>query len=144
MITASKISHFLLQLYIIKSNNFHPTSAFNYEFHTLSHPTIFLTALRRSKECLSIPAGTQENLQPIPLVPLINIRPSLPLRSIICRGVQSLTWKTQSQLRSQFPPEMTLLKSQQNSQTCLKSNFLFTPVHSNIYFKRFSRWLESS
>ena len=42
----------------IKSYKFHPTSAFNYEFHTLSHPTIFLTARGRSKEFLSIPAGT--------------------------------------------------------------------------------------
>ena len=30
------------------------------------------TARRRSGECLSIPVGTQENLQPIPFVPLIN------------------------------------------------------------------------
>ena len=46
--------------------------------------------------------------------------------------------KTQSHLKSQVPPEMTLLKSQQNFQNRLKSNFLFTPI-SNIYFKRFSR-----
>ena len=32
----------------------------------------------------------------------------------------------------QFPPEMTLLESQLNFQTYLKSNFLFTPI-SNIY-----------
>ena len=51
--------------------------------------------------------------------------------------------KKHSHLNSQFPPEMTSLKSQQNFQTCLKSNFLFTPI-SNIYFKRFSRWLESN
>ena len=51
--------------------------------------------------------------------------------------------KTQSHLKSQFPPEITLLKSQQNFQTRLKSNFLFTYI-SNIYFKRFLRWLESS
>ena len=63
---------------------------------------------------------------------------------IVRRGVQSPTCeKTQSHLKSQFPPEMTLPKSQQNFQTCLKSNFLFTPI-SNIYFKKFSRWLESS
>ena len=43
--------------------------------------------------------------------------------------------KTQSNLKSQFPPEMTLLKSQQNILTHLKSNFLFTPT-SNIYFKK--------
>ena len=30
-----------------------------------NHPTTFLTAHGRSKECLSIPAGTQENLQPM-------------------------------------------------------------------------------
>ena len=79
MITTSKLSHFLLQLYIMKSYNFHPTSAFNYEFHTLTHThlTIFLTAQRRSKKCLSIPLGMQENLQHIPFVPLINIRPPL-------------------------------------------------------------------
>ena len=46
--------------------------------------------------------------------------------------------KTQSHLKSQFPLEMTLLKSQQNFQTCLKPNFPFTPM-SNINFKRFSR-----
>ena len=73
MITTGKISHFLLQLHIIKSYNFHPTSALNYEFHTLSQSSIFLTA-HRSKECLSIPVGMQENLQPILFVPLINIR----------------------------------------------------------------------
>ena len=55
-ITTSKISRFLLQRYIIESYNFHPTSAFDYEFHTLSHPTIFLTARRWSKECLH-PSG---------------------------------------------------------------------------------------
>ena len=54
--------------------NFHHTSAFNYEFHTLSYPTLFLTPRGRSKDYLSIPVGTQENLQPIPFVPLINIR----------------------------------------------------------------------
>ena len=46
--------------------------------------------------------------------------------------------KTQSYLKSQFPPEITLLKSQQNFQSHLKSNFLFTPI-LNIYFKKFSR-----
>ena len=49
----------------------------------------------------------------------------------------------QSYLKSQFPPEMALLKSQQNFQSCLKSNFLFTPI-LNICFKKFSRWLDSS
>ena len=53
------------------------------------------------------------------------------------RGTKSHL-KKQSHLKSQFPPEMTLIKSQQNFQTCLISNFLFTPI-SNIYFKRFSR-----
>ena len=59
--------------------------------------------------------------------------------SIHCqqRGTKSQL-KKQSHLKSQFPPEITLLKSQQNFQTCLKSNFLFTPI-LNIYFKRFSR-----
>ena len=42
----------------------------------------------------------------------------------------------QSHLKSQSPPEMTLLKSKQNFQTCLNSSFLFTPI-SNIYFKSF-------
>ena len=42
--------------------------------------TVFLAARGRSKGCLSIPVDTQENLQPIPFVPLINIRP--PLRSL--------------------------------------------------------------
>ena len=40
---------------------------------------------------------------------------------------------TKSHLKSQFPTEMTLLQSQQNFQSHLKSNFLFTPI-SNIYF----------
>ena len=47
----------------------------------------------------------------------------------------------QSQLKSRLPPEMTLLKSQQNFQSRVKSNFLFTPI-SDIYFKKFSRWLD--
>ena len=42
---------------------------------------------------------------------------------------------TKTHLKSQFPPEMTLLKSQQNFQSCLKSNFLSIP-NSNICFKR--------
>ena len=62
--------------------------------------------------------------------------------SIVCRGVQSPTWKNTVPPKESIPPEMTSLKSQQNFQTCLKSNFLFTPI-SNIYFKKFSRWLES-
>ena len=47
------------QFYIIRFYSFHPTLAFNYEFHTLLHFTIFLTACRRSKQCLFIPVGTQ-------------------------------------------------------------------------------------
>ena len=35
-----------------------------------------------------------------------------------------------------------LFKSQQNFQSCLKSNFLFTPILI-ISIKKFSRWLES-
>ena len=90
MMTASMVSHFLLQIYIIKSYNFHPTSAFKYQFHTLSHSTIFLTACRRSKECLSIPAGTQENLRLIPFVPLISIRlPLCSLDYIVCFRVST-------------------------------------------------------
>ena len=41
--------------------------------------------------------------------------------NIVCRR------GTKSHLKSQFPPEMTLLKSQQNFQTHLKSNFLLLP-----------------
>ena len=66
LITTSKIFHFLFQLQIIKSYNFHLTSACDYEFHKPPHPTIFSTACRRSKESLSIIAATQENLEPIP------------------------------------------------------------------------------
>ena len=57
---------------------------------------------------------------------LNNGKPAMP---IICREVQSPE-KTQSYLQSQFPPEITLLpviKSQENIQTHLKSNFMFTP-----------------
>ena len=46
--------------------------------------------------------------------------------------------KKQSYLKSQFPPEMKLPTSQQNFQSCLKSNFLLTPI-SSICFKKFSR-----
>ena len=35
-------------------------------------------------------------------------------------------------LKSQCPPEMTLLKSQQNFQSCLKASFLFTPKFSQM------------
>ena len=48
------------------------------------------------------------------------------------RGTKSHL-KIQSHLMSQFPPEMASLNSQQNFQSCLKSNFLFTPK-SNICF----------
>ena len=43
------------------------------------------------------------------------------------RGTKSHLKKTQSHLKSHFPPEITLLKSLQNFQTPLKSNFLVTP-----------------
>ena len=43
--------------------------------------------------------------------------------------------KTQSHLKSQFPPDMTLLESKQNFGN-LKSNFLFTPIQ-NITSKSF-------
>ena len=59
-------------------------------------------------------------------------------RPYFAEGYKVPPEKTQSHLKSQFPPEVTLLKSQQNFQTCPKSNFLFTSI-SNIYFKRFSR-----
>ena len=73
---------------------------------------------------------------------LMNWYPSCVLVTIVHRGVQVPPEKTQSHLQSQLPPAMTLLKPQQNFQTCLKSNFLFTPI-SSIYFKMFSKWLES-
>ena len=56
---------FLLQIQIVKSYNFCLKSACGYEFQTLPHPTIFLTACIRSKESISIPAVMQENLVPI-------------------------------------------------------------------------------
>ena len=92
MIITSKISHFLLQLYIIKSYSFHPTSAFNYKFHTLPYPTIFLTAPGRSKEFLSISAGMQEKFQPIPFVSwLISEHPFVPLLKITREKIKSWT-----------------------------------------------------
>ena len=56
------------------------------------------------------------------------------------KGTKSHLKKTQSHITSQFPPEMILLKSQQNFQSHLKSNFRFTTI-SNICFKTYSRWL---
>ena len=50
----------------MQSYNFHLTSACDYKIYTLPHHTIFLTARGRSEESLSIPAATQENLEPIP------------------------------------------------------------------------------
>ena len=64
-ITTSKISHFLFQLQIIKSYNFHLTSTCNCKFHKPPHPTIFLIACGRSKESLYILVVLQENLEPI-------------------------------------------------------------------------------
>ena len=58
------------------------------------------------------------------------------------RGRKSYLKKT-APPKEPIPTWMTLLKSQQKFETCLKSNFLFTSI-SNVYFKRFSRWLESS
>ena len=37
----------------------------DYKFHTLPHPTIFLTARERSKESLSVPAAMHENFEHI-------------------------------------------------------------------------------
>ena len=45
--------------------------------------------------------------------------------------------KKQSHQKSKFPPEMTLLKSEQNIQSCLKSNFLFTPMNIYLIYKVF-------
>ena len=56
------------------------------------------------------------------------------------RGSKSHLGK-QSHLKSQSPPEMTLLKSQQNLQFRIKSNYQFISI-SNICFRKFSRWLE--
>ena len=58
---------------------------------------------------------------------------------IVCRWYKVPPEKTQSRLKSHFPPEITLLKAQQIFHTCLKLNFLFTPI-LNIFFKRFLRW----
>ena len=58
--------------------------------------------------------------------------------SIYIYNIHSSQGGTKSHLKSPFPPEMTLLKSQQNFPSCLKPNFLFTPI-SNISFKKFSR-----
>ena len=44
------------------------------------------------------------------------------------RGTKSHLKKIQSHLKSQFLPEMTLIKFQQNFQMHLKSNFLFTLI----------------
>ena len=57
---------------------------------------------------------------------------------MVRRAVKVPPEKTQSHLTNQFPSEMTLLKSLQNLQSRLKSNFPFTPI-SNICFKKFSR-----
>ena len=56
------------------------------------------------------------------------------------RGTKSHL-KKHSPPKTQVPPEMTLLKSQPNFQSCIKLNFLFT-LTSNICFKMFSMWLE--
>ena len=144
--TTSKISHFLLKLYIIKSYNFDPTSAFNYEFHTLSYPTIFLTACRRSKECLSIPVGTQENLQPILFVPLINIR-NKKIKSWI--HPDSLPWiKTGTSYLTTllpFPPShlITLLPFPPSHLTNL-SPTLFSPeaIQHNLVLELHTHFLE--
>ena len=68
LIITSKISHYLLQLQIIKVKKFHLRSACYYKFHALtiehSHFALpkpilyFLTACGRSKENLSIPGVT--------------------------------------------------------------------------------------
>ena len=43
--------------------------------------------------------------------------------------------KTQSHLKSQFPPEMTLLKPQQNFQIRLKSNFMSSRIYTSKCFQ---------
>ena len=58
-------------------------------------------------------------------------------KPLFAEGYKVPPEKTQSHLKCQFPPEMALLKSQQDFKTHLKSNFLFTPIWK--YFKRFSR-----
>ena len=65
-----------------------------------------------------------------------NLQVTLEETLSLQRGTKSHL-KKQSQLKSQFLPEMTLLKSQQNFQNQLKPNFLLTPI-LNICFKKFS------
>ena len=63
LIATSKISHCLHQFQITVKKCF----TCNHKFHTPPHPTSkahsFLTARRRSKENLSVPGATQENLE---------------------------------------------------------------------------------
>ena len=49
---------------------------------------------------------------------------------VVRRGVHSPT-----HLKSQFLPEMTLLKPQQNFQICLKSNFLLSRIYTSKCFQ---------
>ena len=51
--------------------------------------------------------------------------------ALVRRKEQSSTEKTQSHLKTQFPPEMTLMKSRQNFQAHLKIKF---PVHSHFKY----------
>ena len=80
--------------------------------------------------------------EPTKLHCLIAFLLGLKIMTQFAQGYKFPLKKTYPHLKSYFPPEMTLLKSQQNFQSRLKWNFLFTPI-SNI-LKRFSRWLESS
>ena len=65
------------------------------------------------------------------------------LEAYFTEGYKVPPEKSQSHQKSQFSYEMSILKYQRNFQTRLKSNFLLTPI-SNIYFRMFSKWLESS
>ena len=65
------------------------------------------------------------------------------LEAYFTEGYKVPPEKSQSHLKNQFFFKMSILKYQWNFQTHLKSNFVFTPI-SNIYFRRISRWLESS
>ena len=80
------------------------------------------------------------------VVPFCNMQFQFPKRILLNRAPTSTSQfadgykvpseKTLSHLKGQFPPKTTLLKSQQNFQTRLRSNFLFTSI-LNIHLKSF-------
>ena len=142
--TPSKISHFLVQLYIIKSYNFHLTLAFNYEFHTLTPEQLaedirsVFSSLQAHKTIFnpspSLPWLTSDR----PFVPLINVR-NKKIKSWTHSVFPTFEWNQEPPTFPPFPPcHLIILPLFPPHLTSLPPTFYFPEaMQHNIKIKDF-------